>query len=81
MTRDEMLAEYRATGMSDAYLQAMAVAYALGAKHEREACAGLCDAYADRIEQMRDAEYQAELAGRQAGAMRCATAIRARGDT
>ena len=47
---------------------------------EREACAQVCEAYIDHIEDMRDEKYQAELAGRQAGAMRCANAIRARGD-
>ena len=41
-----------------------------------EECAKVCEAYDERIETMRDSEYQAELAGRQAGAMRCAAAIR-----
>ena len=44
---------------------------------ERERCAKVCEEYDDRIEAMRDADYQADLAGRQAGAMRCAAAIRA----
>lgn len=52
--------------------QAMA---ALRAMHLEEA-AKACEAYDERIEGMRDSEYQAELAGRQAGAMRCAAAIR-----
>lgn len=53
---------------------------ALVAAHEREACAKVCDSYADRLEGMRDEDYQAELAGRQIGATRCAAAIRARGE-
>lgn len=43
----------------------------------RERCVEACHEYDNRIEAMRDCEYQAELAGRQAGAMRSATAIRA----
>ena len=52
----------------------------LVAKAEREACAKACESYEEHIETFRDSEYQAELAGRQAGAARCAVAIRARGD-
>lgn len=43
----------------------------------RERCVEACNEYDNRIEAMRDCEYQAELAGRQAGAMRSAAAIRA----
>lgn len=42
-----------------------------------ERCAEVCEEYVDRIEAKRDEEYQAEYAGRQAGATRCASAIRA----
>ena len=46
-----------------------------------EEAAKVCDAYIDRLHEMRDndkslPEYQPELAGRQAGAGRCAAAIR-----
>ena len=41
-----------------------------------ERCAEVCEEYVDRIEAKRDEEYQAEYAGRQAGATRCAAAIR-----
>ena len=41
-----------------------------------ERCAAVCEEYVDRIEAKRDEEYQAEYAGRQAGATRCAAAIR-----
>ena len=56
---------------------------ALVAAHEREACAKVCDDYIDRLHEMRDKDdslpmYQPELAGRQAGAGRCAAAIRDR---
>lgn len=54
---------------------------ALVAAAEREACAALCDTYEERLEKMRNPEYQPELANRQVGAMRCAAAIRARGNT
>lgn len=43
----------------------------------RELAENACKAYDEKIETMRDNEYQAELAGRQAGAARCASAIRA----
>lgn len=52
---------------------------ALAKAEEREACAKVCDDYENRLEGMRDEDYQAELAGRQMGAHRCAKAIRARG--
>lgn len=42
----------------------------------RELAENACKAYDEKIETMRDNEYQAELAGRQAGAARCASAIR-----
>lgn len=42
-----------------------------------EAAAEVCEQYETRLEEMRDSEYQAELAGRQMGAVRCAAAIRA----
>lgn len=41
-----------------------------------ERCAVVCEQYDEHIEAKRDAKYQAEYAGRQAGAMRCAAAIR-----
>ena len=41
-----------------------------------ERCAAVCEEYVDRIEAKRDEKYQAEYAGRQAGATRCAAAIR-----
>jgi len=41
-----------------------------------ERCAVVCEEYIDRIEAKRDEKYQAEYAGRQAGATRCAAAIR-----
>lgn len=52
---------------------------------EREACAKVCEDYIEWIHEMRDndeslPQYQPELAGRQAGAGRCAAAIRARGE-
>ena len=53
----------------------------LVAAKERERCASVCDDYINRIHDLRDNDeslpaYQAELAGRQAGAGRCAEAIR-----
>ena len=47
---------------------------------EREACAKVCDDYENRLEGMRDEDYQAEIAGRQMGAARCAKAIRSRNE-
>ena len=41
-----------------------------------ERAAAMCETYEDRLDGLRDSEYQAELSGRQAGAMRCAAAIR-----
>ena len=41
-----------------------------------EECAVICEQYETRLEGMRDSSYQAELAGRQQGAVRCAAAIR-----
>ena len=41
-----------------------------------EEAAKVCDEYENRLEGMRDSSYQAELAGRQMGAFRCAAAIR-----
>ena len=76
MTLDKIISEYRATGMSDAYLRAMAVAYALGAAHEREACARLCE---EQGSGRRALEHYAALTYSGA-AFECAVAIRARGD-
>lgn len=49
-------------------------------KRTIERCAVVCESYDDRLEALRDNDYQAELAGRQAGAARCAAAIRKLGE-
>jgi hypothetical protein len=41
-----------------------------------EEAAKVCDDYENRLEGMRDEDYQCEIAGRQMGAKRCAAAIR-----
>ena len=59
----------------------MIEAYQLGRAEALEEAAKWCDDYINRLHDMRDndmslPQYQPELAGRQAGAGRCAAAIR-----
>ena len=66
-------------GVADSALAIKPDASALRKHNEAliERCAEVCEQYDERIEAKRDSKYQAEYAGRQAGAMRCAAAIRA----
>lgn len=93
MTQDEIIRMMKEAGFyigkNDEFEPAWERFAALVAAHavlaEREACAKVCEDYIDRLHDMRDNDpslpmYQPELAGRQAGAGRCAAAIRARGE-
>ena len=89
MTRDDVIRMAREAGVVDlspyytipwgGQAAALERFSDLVAAAEREACAKACEDYEEHIETLRDGEYQAELAGRQAGAARCAVAIHARG--
>jgi hypothetical protein len=52
------------------------IAYAEGRAEALKEAAKVCEDYENRLEGMRDEDYQCELAGRQMGAKRCAAAIR-----
>lgn len=83
MTRDEIIKFAKACGDDVEHTLPEDIDFLhrfaeLVAANEREECAKLCESYDDRLETLRDADYQSDLAGRQAGAARCAFAIRSR---
>jgi hypothetical protein len=63
MTKDDMVQVLRSVGVNENTVTAMCNAFDMGVAYEREACAGLCDRFSNRM----------------MSAEECADAIRAKG--